>query len=246
MASRNPLKRIVQLILDRRSARKTERDAQRALRKGTDPKRATRNLRTVEGAMQRLRGLALRLGGVLAATFGVRAIFNFGRESIRVATEADEIWTRLAATLETRAGVAFANVEQEIAALARGLQDVTRVGDEDFADVLQRLVAITGDYEASLANVGLVADVSAGAQVDLRTAAMLVGRAMVGQTSLLTRYGIVVEEGADAVEVMREAFDGMAEASTRGRAGLRAQIDNELADLKQAIGDILDDMSGGE
>jgi len=54
--------------------------------------------------------------------------------------------------------------------------------------------------------VGGEADVAAGLQIDLSTATDLVGRAMVGETGTLKRYGIIVKEGADAVETATAAM----------------------------------------
>lgn len=240
----NPIRRVLEYVLDKNSAKRTEREAQQALDKSTDPKKAGRNLRKVESGFDRLKRAALKLGAAIAAAFALNKIRQFGVEAIRAAVEAEAIWNKLSGTLQT-IGVNFADVRGEIEATARALQDATTVGDEDFAQTLQTLIAISRDYEKSLRNVAVVADLSAGANIDLRTAAMLTGRAMVGETALLKRYGIVVGEGEDAVEALRKQFAGMAENEAQSLQGRVAQLNNEWGDFKEAVGDAMIAAGGG-
>lgn len=221
----SPIRRLVQLVLDRNAAKKTEAGAKKSLG-------------VVEKGLGRLKQAAIGLGAALGAAFVTRKIFQFGKAAVRTAAEADAIWNRLRGTVEG-AGEDFDALQPSIVATARAMQDATTVGDEDFASTLQALVNISQDVAGSIENVGLVADLAAAQQIDLRTAALLVGRAMVGQTSLLSRYGIVVEEGADAVEVMREQFGGMAANEAKSLEGQVAQLNNEWADLLQAVGEVI-------
>jgi hypothetical protein len=238
------IRRLVQLVLDQAKAREVEREVGRALDRGTDARKPKQNLTLIERALGGLKRAAIALGGVLAVTFGVRAITRFGKEVVRVAIEAAGIWNRLAGQLGA-VGVAFEDVEAEIASTARAMQDATTVGDEQFAQVLTELVGITQDYTASLADVQTVADLAAAKQIDLMTAAKLVGRAMVGETGTLSRYGIIVAEGADAMEVLRDRFRGMAENEGRTLQGRVAMLNNEWADFKQAVGDAMIEAGGG-
>lgn len=179
----------------------------------------------------------MMIAGYVAAAFGVAAVLNFGRTSTKVYMEAEEIWRTLAAQLQ-RVGVDFGDVETEISATARAMQDVSRVGDEDFAVVLTELVAISGDYEESLRRVQLVADLAAAKKIDLATSAQLVGRAMIGETGTLSRYGIVADSAEEAMALMEQRFGGMAEASV-GLGGKIEMMKNEWGDWQQAVGSAL-------
>ncbi|MFO7326670.1 MAG: hypothetical protein DIU62_013245, partial [Pseudomonadota bacterium] len=203
-----------------------------------------REIRRVDAAFERLRGVAIRAGAAVASIFALRSIVRFGQDAMRAAIDAEEVWGRLAGTL-ANVGVAFEDVQDEIATAARRLQDLTTVGAGDFAAVLQTLVRITGDYRLALDNVALVADVAAGAQLDLQSAAQLVGRVLIGDTSPLRRYGIVVQEGADAVQALRDRFGGLAENEARTLSGRLRQLANEWGDLKEAIGNALIAAGGG-
>ena len=231
MAVGDPIRKLVQLILDKNAANKMEGAA-------------TKSLSVVDKGFARLKKAALQLAGVMAAAFGVRAIIRFGKEAVRVAGEAEAIWSRLGQSVEN-VGISFAQARPEIEAFAGAMQDATTVGDEEFAEILAELVQISGDYSASLRNVGLVADLAAAKQIDFKIASQLTGRAMIGETALLKRYGIVVEEGADAIEIMREQFRGFAEKEAKTFQGRIGQLTDRLDDLKQAVGDVLIEMAGG-
>ena len=71
MASRK-IRRIIELILDQAGARRAERAMQKALRDGTDPKTAARNLSVVERGMLGLR----RAASLFAGAFGAGLIFR--------------------------------------------------------------------------------------------------------------------------------------------------------------------------
>lgn len=234
----------VRLVLDKSAARKLETDSKTALSKGTDPKKAKSNLRDVEGSMKRLGRTALKLGGALAAAFALNKIRQFGVEAVKAAAESDEIWNRLAGTVE-KTGRSFEEVEGDIRTLARGMQDVTTVGDEDFAQILQSLITVTSDYEKSLENVGLAADIAAATGLDQARAAQYLGRIMNGETTALKRYGVELDETRDSLDQLRERFGGLAENEAKSLAGQTAQLKNEWGDLKQAVGFALIDMAAG-
>lgn len=185
-----------------------------------------------------------KVAGAIGAAFAVHKLTAFTKSLFQTAAESDAIWNRLAGTLDT-VGIAFADVEKQIRANARAMQDATVVGDEDYAAVLTELISISQDYQASVNNMSIVADLAAGKQIDLRTAAQLVGKAMIGETGTLSRYGIIVKDGADAIELMRERFRGLAEKETRTLAGQMKQLTNEWGDFKEALGRTLADAAGG-
>ena len=228
----NPIRKLVQLVLDKNAARKTEADAKKTLG-------------IVDKGMAKLKASALKLGGALAAAFAVKKIFQFGKELIRVANESESIWNRLGQAVEN-VGINFAVARPEVVAFARAMQDTTKVGDADFAAILTELITTSGDYKGSLEAVAIVADLAAAKQIELVTASQLVGRAMIGQTGTLSRYGIVLEEGQDAMEVLRDTFRGFAANEVKGLEGQVAQLNNEWGDFKQALGEVLTAAANGE
>ena len=245
MADGKGIRRLVQIVLDKASRTKIKREIGDALDKGTDPKKAKRNLKSIEGGLGMLRKAALRLGGALVAALGVRALFRFGKAAVQTAADAEAIWNRLGQAVENT-GRSFASIRPEFEKFAREVQDLTTVGDEDLAEVLTELITITNDYELSVENIIGVLDLAAAKQIDLTTAAQLYGRALIGDTGTLSRYGIIVQEGADAIAILRERFAGFAVNEAQGQAGMVKQLVNEWGDFKQVLGEVFTGASGGD
>jgi len=253
----NPIQRIVQLVLDRVSAKKLETDAKKpltAIDRALDKIRATgrkmgsglnKNFNATGKVVDFLKSKVVKLGLAIVAALGVKAIVGFLKSSVKSAGEAEAIWNRLGHAVEG-AGIRYQAVEQDIRAMAAAMQDATRIGDEEFAATLTELITTSKDYEGSLRNMSLVADLAAAKQMDLQGAAKLVGRVMVGQTGTLVRYGIVVKEGEDAIEVMRASFAGFAANEAMTFEGKLVQLNNAWGDFKEALGEALIAGADGE
>ena len=229
----------VRLILDRQSAEEVKRESQDALTEGTDPKQAERNLDRVDSRMQRVRRSAIALGAAIVAAFTVRAIGSFLRDSFNAAETLRTGRVRLQQALRNE-GIAWNEVEGELSAYTRQLWETHRLTEGEVNPTLQTLITTTGDYQMSLRGVGIAADLAAAANMDVQSAARLVGRVMNGETTALRRYGITIEEGADAVAVLEERLAGMAIAATPATE----QLTKAWGDLKEAIGEVL--IVGGE
>src|SRR5690606_7539792 len=204
----------------------------RSLKKAGDEGEKSAN--RTRAAFSAVRGFIAGAVAFLAA----RGIGRFFADSVRLAEEAASVWDVLAANVEN-AGVAFEEVRYEIEAAARAAQQTTRFDATSFARGLSELVSITGDYARSIHAMSAVLDLAAARHMDLNSAAQIVGRAMIGQTAQLRRYGITVREGADAVAAIREQFRGAAEKEGAGLAGTLARIRNAWNDVKQAVGEAL-------
>lgn len=196
-----------------------------------------RGRRSMQGWTKAVNVLKTAVAGVVAY-LSARALFRFFSSSVKVAEQASNIWSRLEQQVENT-GTSFARVRPEIDATARALQDTTQFGDEDFAAGLNELISITNDYTASVNEMSTVLDLAAAKGFDLETAARLVGRTMIGDTALLKRYGIVVEEGADAMELLRSRFAGAAENEGKKLSGRLKRLRNEWADVQQAVGEAI-------
>lgn len=228
---------MIRMMLDKASADKTAQEMQDAMGKGTDPKAAA-------GNMNRLMGMAKRLGAALAAAFAVAKIIQFGRESVAAALDSRKEWGLLTQQIEN-AGVAFGDVEGQVKAVAQSFIDAGVSGDEAFASSLRTLVAMSGDVTRSLANMNVVADVAAGRQIGLEEAALMVGKAMNGNVTALQKLGIEVPKGADAVAFLAARYRGMAEAidpAIRAQIALAETWDN----FKEAVGEALIASADGE
>lgn len=87
-----------------------------------------------------------------------------------------------------------AETSQNLQQYASSLQQVTTAGDESIIG-LQAQLASFGQNEEVIKRTTAAALDWAATGVDLKAVGDLLGRAYVGQTQSLTRYGIVIEEG---------------------------------------------------
>jgi hypothetical protein len=153
-------------------------------------------------------------------------------------------------SLDQRVGIAQLDValqnvgtsyDEQAAAIERVIaaqQNKTNFGDEAQREALMDLISVSGDYEQAMAALPAVLDLAAGKGMDLSAASTLVARAISGEESALKRYGIAVEKGATATEVITAImakFGGQAEAS----ADPMTQLKNRVGDLFQVLGDML-------
>lgn len=167
-------------------------------------------------------------GGAIVAGMGM-AVKAANAERIGI--------SRLEAQLKN-VGVSYDDVKGSLEDVISATQYKTGIADDEQRIVLGELVMITGDYQRSLDLMPLALDLAAAKEMDLGTAAEVVGRVAVGNTTILKRYGIELKEGATAAEALAEMqskVGGTAEATRDPMKVLGAQI----GDLKEAIGTAL-------
>lgn len=135
-------------------------------------------------------------------------------------------------------GQSYDSQKDKIESLIESQQRKTNFGDEEQRDALQKLVTIGGKWDGVLDALAVTTDVAAGAGIDLKSASLLVGKAIAGETSSLSRYGIVLAKGATQTEIMAaltKQFGGAAEAA----ADPFTQMKNRMGDVLQILGDAL-------
>ena len=167
-------------------------------------------------------------GGAIVAGMGM-AVKAANAERIGI--------SRLEAQLKN-VGVSYDDVKGSLEDVISATQYKTGIADDEQRIALGELVMITGDYQRSLDLMPLALDLAAAKEMDLGTAAEVVGRVAVGNTTILKRYGIELKEGATAAEALAEMqskVGGTAEATRDPMKVLGAQI----GDLKEAIGTAL-------
>ena len=200
---------------------------------------ASREFKNVEGNMGKMvagiqkhrRAIGIAMTAMGAAITGIAVL------SVKSSLDQQVGINRLDQSLKN-VGTSYANQKIQIEKVVAAQQLKTNYGDEAQREALQKLVTIGGKWEGSLAALKITTDVAAGANIDLNAAALLVGKAIAGETSSLSRYGITLEEGATQTEIMAKLtkqFGGAAEAA----ADPITQMKNRMGDLFQVIGDAL-------
>ena len=137
------------------------------------------------------------------------------------------------------AGGSWGQAEGQISTYLDKMRDTAAIADDQMKPALASLIATTGDYRKSMQLASLAADLARGKNIDLATAATLVGKVAMGNTSALTRYGIVLREGATAQEALAELqrrFAGQAVAYGNTQQGQLQALSHRIADFRENIG----------
>lgn len=190
--------------------------------------------------VSKFEGIAKKSGMAVAAIFKVMAVATVAAVTYSIAaySKQETAVNDLTATLKTLKGTSAATT-LEFEKAASALQRKSRFGDEDILVGMKELVQITGDYKGSLKASSIVVDLAAAKNMDLKNAALLVGRAYTGQTEMLRRYGIVLKEGAKGQEVLTELnakFHGSAEQQINTLGGRTKYLGNIFGDYAEVIG----------
>jgi hypothetical protein len=193
-----------------------------------------------------------------AAVRALTAIGGFLLGSVKDGIAAAQVVTNLTGALATL-GIAYKDVAGDLQRMAKTMQATTKYGDEEALGAFQNLLNITGDYGAALKLMQGTADLAAAKQMDLASAAELVGKAGAGVTATLSRYGIVLDdntrkqiENADAMgraeivaKLLEDKFGGQAQAQMAGFGNQLTQMGNYFGDLREEIGQLFMDMGEG-
>jgi hypothetical protein len=136
------------------------------------------------------------------------------------------------------AGADYDELSGQIEKNITATQASTNYSDGEQRDALTEIIGITGTYQGALEQLAIATDLAAAKDMDLNTAATLVGRAANGNFEILSRYGIEVKKGATATQVlaqMQERFAGAA----KGAANPLTQLKNVTVDLVESVGALL-------
>ena len=162
-------------------------------------------------------------------------------------------WARLymvQESAENALGVAMKNAQTYTKAnhdmmleYAAALQKTTTYGDEVTISTMANLQAY-GMTTAELKRATVATmDLATAKKIDLRAASELVGKAFVGETGTLSRYGIVLEKGIEkskkfeaVLGLIGQRFGGAATAELNTYAGTWAQFGNTMGDIGEDLG----------
>lgn len=219
----NIIKRIIQMVLDKDSAKKTQSEVNTL----TD---------AIDGSFK---NLGKKIATYLSVGFLINGIKALGAAAIAQASESEKAWRSLKGTIDNT-GASFDAMEDKIRATADAFQDATVHDDDAFAKGLNRLVSLTGDVSASLNNMGLVANVAAQFfEGDLATATDVVAKAMNGNTLALRKMGIAADDAQSALEILASRSMGAAEREAMTFDGQLKQLSNTWDDVLKDLGNAI-------
>lgn len=185
----------------------------------------------------RMQWLAIIGTLTIAAAFAKRAV------SLYAAQESAQM--DLAVAMKNQGDFTRANY-RELLNYAAALQKVTTYGDETTIAVMANLKSYGMNTEELKRATEATMDLATAKKMDLKAASELVGKAFVGETGTLSRYGIIINDAAGkgekfdkVLEQINGRFGGAAQAQIETYAGQWKQIANWWGDIAEKAGNAL-------
>ncbi len=159
----------------------------------------------------------------------------------RAGMESERVYNDLSASL-IRHGEAWDKLRHDIYNYTASIQTATSYSDELVAQGLTKLINYGMKSAEAMRIMKVATDLSRGSNMDLLSATDLVGKAFVGYTATLSRYGIIVDENipksqkfAAAIEQIQKRFGGAAEAYMNTVSGQMDLLVERWGDVKEEI-----------
>ena len=185
-------------------------------------------------------GGALKVGAIgagiaIAGTTAIlaKAAYEAGQEEIGI--------TRLSTALKNQ-GISYDQIKAKLEGVIASTQKKTGIADDAQRESIAALVTMTGDLDKALELNQLAMDLSVAKQMDLTSAAEVVGKVYSGNTDMLSRYGIVIEKDATSTQAlakMTQMFGGQAEAMGKTTAGAMKILSGEFNNMLEDVGTAL-------
>lgn len=180
-----------------------------------------------------------------AATAALGEVIKGLKWSISEASASEQAFKNLADAV-SRSGTVWTSVEGKTRDYLAQLQRTTVYSDEALAGTVERLLTFGMTYDQAMAAAGTALDLAAAKHMDLQSAADVMGKAFMGNASILKRYGIEVAASkdnsvvfAEALAKVNEQFGGAAQAQAQTYAGIQERLKNATSEVGEKIGGIL-------
>jgi hypothetical protein len=178
---------------------------------------------------------------IAGAILILRKVTGIIKGWIRLAAIQEDAEFSLAVALK-KTGLATKENITELTNYASALQSVSGIGDETIIGVQKLLATFGMNVEQLKRSTRATLDLSVAQGIDLRAAALLLGKAFVGETGALSRYGIVIDQSipqnekfAAVMQVLEDRFGGFA-------AMLGDTFTGQQNKATSAIGDFLEEL----
>lgn len=201
---------------------------------------AQKSLGQADNATSRLGTNLVRAGAGMAALGGVMLVglYKAAQAAEEEGLAVDRLNNSIAQSPELAGASTDAFLDQ-----AAALQDVTTFADDATIAAQAMLGTFHLTQDEILGLTPLVADLAAKFDLDLTRAALLVGKAMDGNSGALGRMGVRIDQNAFAadrysavMEALRENAGGFAEQEGARLSGRVEILKNNLGDLAEGVG----------
>lgn len=197
-----------------------------------------KSVKATRTSVQGLMGSMVSLKTIIVATFAYRIIQRFGRflgSLTDLFKEQEKASLKLAYALAAQGNYTREGV-QELSKYASELQYVVAI-DNEMIEAQMGLFAAYGMNVEQIKEALMPAiNLHVARNIELKAAVDLVGKAFVGYTGTLSRYGIIIEAGLSKEEKYRAALEKLA-TSTGVAAGVATKYTGQIDIMSAAYDD---------
>jgi hypothetical protein len=207
---------------------------------GTGVKRAVKQFQQLETVGEKAQFAIKKAAIPAAAALGGLAV-ALG-DATKAAMEDQQEQAALALTLQNVTGAGAkqtAQIENQISAMSRA----SGIADTEYRKSLEALVRGTKDVDMAMRDMNLVMDISTALQMDSTTVADALAKAYQGNfkalRSLSPEMATMIKEGAtleQVMDVLGGTFGGAVAKNAETAAGKMAIFKNSIAETKEGIG----------
>jgi hypothetical protein len=172
---------------------------------------------------------ALGIGAALGGFFK-RAI----EESLGASAEMDRLRSVISGT-----GASFDALRPRVLDTVTALNRMSTFSQGELRTALGTMVAMTGDAEGSIANLGLATDLAAARGIPLEQATLAIAKAMAGNETALRKLMPSLKDSKDLFGDLEQAVGGAAQAAGQTLAGQIARAKDQFGEFANAVGDAI-------
>ncbi len=209
----------------------------------------TPGIKKAQGGLKGMMGTFAKFAG---AAIAVGVAIKFITSALKAqSTKIDSI-NKMNIALANQ-GNLLAGTSESLQEYASSLQKTTKFGDEQIL-MLQATLAGFGMNEEQIKKTTIATlDMAEAKGIDATAAAELMGKAFVGETSMLSRYGIILDQNipknekfAAALAQVNLKFGGQAQAGVATFSGKMTQLGNAFGDTMEAVGKLFGTIIDGQ
>jgi len=180
---------------------------------------------------------------LLVYFFALRPVINLIKESSEAYQEQEDAIKRINFAMGLQ-GTYSKTMSDNLIKLSQSFQSVTKYGDEAVLKVMEKLITVGRIMPSQIERATQATlDFAAATGKDLGTASDIMAKAASGYTAQLSRYGIIIDKNIPATQKFSEVLKfvetrmgGRSQADIKSFSGALAQASNNMNDLKESIG----------
>lgn len=218
------------------------------LKQGSGGKEAAAEISQLDESQKKAAKSSADLSGLmtsLKATIAGLGIAAIIRESVQAFEQQEQAVAKLDGTLRA-AGRYTAEFSKEMKELADSLEGVTRFDDTKILGAVTQLLGAGAGKGEIERLTRLTLDFAAAMGTDAESAAISLGKALQGEFTMFSRFGIQIDETKgkaaqlhDVLAQLEKRFSGIAQAQGATASGAIVQFKNNVDDLKKALGEFI-------